>query len=296
MIEQQPRTNIVYESPPPTGLLELVPKRLAIAAGVKVFGGGLTPEGTQALAIGLGKILRREPINPGDDIYPVYQDAIAFQIEGEENIPRSGATLFIGNHDTHPLLASMVQFIEGARIVNNARVDVQDSVMRESRIIMQRGIRTKVKLLGLSLGTHTVPFSEAFYFMGANSLNFVIVDRPKHDEAEQVVNKQHMPKGLAEEIVAGQALFIYPQGKKGSGLNMPDKSGFIAKMRKFDVNVVGVLFERGEPGDPFRIAFGKPTHIQDLLVNEAGEPNLNHFAQQHLAPLQSANRRFRITT
>lgn len=282
MVDQEPRTGIVYKDPPPTGLLELVPRRLAIAAGVKVFGGGLTPDGREALAKGLEKILRKEHITPGEDIHPTYKDAVEFQIEGEENIPRSGATLFIGNHDTHPLLGRMVQFVEGARVVHNARVDVEDSVTREPRIIMQRGIRKKVKLLGIGLGTHTVPFSEAFYFMAAKAANFVVVDRPIPDENGQIVNKQNMPIGLAEEIASGQALFIYPQGKYEAGLKMPDKSGFVAKLRSFDVNVVPVLFERG---DPFRIAFGEPVHIQDLPLNETGEPNLNRFAQEHLMPL-----------
>lgn len=176
----------------------------------------------------------------------------------------------------------MVQFVEGARVVHNARVDVNDSVTREPRIIMQRGIRKKVKVLGVGLGTHTVPFSEAFYYMAANAANFVLVDRPIPDENGQIVNKQNLPTGLAEEIASGQALFIYPQGKSEAGLKMPDKSGFVAKMRSFDVNVVPVLFERG---DPFRIAFGKPVHIQDLPLNETGEPNLNRFAQNHLKPL-----------
>ncbi len=297
MSEHEPRTKIVYDNAPSTRpLRELIPHGLSVRVGDMVFGKDLTPQGHVELRRTLRKMLRAEHVTPGDDMYPAYKDAIKFIVEGQENIPKSGATLFIGNHEKSPLLAGMVHFIEAARVTNDMRTEAPDDVMRETRIIMQRGLSRPIRVFGRKVGVVTIPFSEQFYQLATDAANWITVDPPKYDKNGQIINRQGLPKGLMEEFYKGQAIFWFPQGKhdKPGNLKMPNKANdFVTKSKDHDININGLVFEQADDG--FHITFTQSVHIQDFPRNEVGELDVNLFAQRFMAPCLSANRPFVIS-
>src|SRR3989344_8100660 len=83
----------------PTNLIRVIPHPLTVYIADKFLGEGLTPESHKKLKNLVQKMLKREKIQASLEMPPIYQDCrFEFYFEGRENIPKSQATLFIGNH------------------------------------------------------------------------------------------------------------------------------------------------------------------------------------------------------
>jgi len=291
MVEQDIGPKITYEKAPSTIFLRrIVPHKVSIAIADKILGQGLSVGGHRHLKLFLKKILIGEHIQIAS-VLPVYQDAdFKFETAGEENIPTSGTTLFIANHEKSRIIGGMGHFIEAARVAYEARSDVRETWRREPRVIFQRGLTCAVRLPGGKKFVWMAPLTEQFYQLAAESFNWVVVDPPKHDRNDQITNKQNLPPCVTEQLLDGRAQFWFPQGKddQTSSLFMPQKaSDYITNLKQHDIAIIPVIFERGRL---FSIRFGPPIHIQDLPLSKDGKLNLNDFAQKHMAPLLTANR------
>lgn len=217
----------------------------------------------------------------------IYKDSqFTFTSEGEEHIPSSGTTLFIGNHTRSGPLAGMGQYFEASKIAYERRTGVEDNTKKEPKVIAQKGLTRVIKLPGGARYVWTLPLTEQFYELAADSLNWIVISAPKFDKNGQITNRQNLPQQVVDDFLDGQALFWYPQGKhmETRDLAMPEKgTGFLTKLKDEDVTIVPVRFI--PESEVFRIHFGKPVHIQDLPPNGNGQLDINHFSRNHLEPL-----------
>lgn len=267
-------------------LRKIIPHKITIALADKFMGEGLTDEGHSKLKTIVSRILKEEKIQASQDVPPAYVDSqFRFEHDGEENIPNKGTTLFIGNHTKSGPLAGIGQYFEASKIAHDARVDVEDNGKREPRVIAQKGLNKTIKFPGGNRVSVMVPLTESFYELAAKSLDWVVVSVPKFDKNGQITNRQNLPPGVIENLLRGEALFWFPQGKhkEGHDLVMPEKgSGFLNKLKDEDVNIVPTRFM---PGNPFKIRFGQSVHIQDIPKDENGQLDVNAFSRNYLVPL-----------
>src|SRR3989338_8743889 len=191
----------------PTNLIRVIPHPLTVYIADKFLGEGLTEEGHKKLKNLVKKMLEREKVQASREVPQIYQDCgFEFKIEGAENIPKSGSTLFVGNHTRSGPLSGMAQYFETARIVYEERTDVGDELLREPVAIAQRGLTKVTKLPGGRKFVWTIPFTPQFYDMAAEALNWVTVDTPRFDANGQIVNRQRLPGRVAENLIAGGAV------------------------------------------------------------------------------------------
>ncbi len=288
MLEQGTGRGITYENAPSTLVLrKIVPHPVSIAIADKVLGQGLSPEGHRHLKPILGKILRGEHVSVGREVLPMYQDAqFKFETEGNEHIPKSGTTLFIGNHEKSRIIGGMGHFIEAARVAYESRGRVENEALREPQVIFQRGLTRVVRLPGGKKFVWMIPLTEQFYQLAAESLDWIAVSPPVNDKNGQITNRQNLPSGVVDQLLEGRALFWFPQGKhdERGAMTMPDKgNGFLTRLKDEDINIVPVMFKPN--GSTFNIRFGQSVHIRQLPQNKTGQLDINHFAQNHLEPL-----------
>jgi hypothetical protein len=291
MLERQIAPKKAAEAETSTIILRrVIPHALTIRIADKLLGDGLSEEGHKKLRKVLKKILSQEPVQASSEIPPVYEGAhFTFSTEGQENIPTSGTTLFIGNHTKSGPLAGMGQYFEASKIAYERRVDVVDDHKREPRAIAQKGLTGVFKFPGGARLVWTLPLTEQFYEMAAKSFNWIVVSAPKFDKNNQIINKQNLPLNTIDSFVGGEAMFWFPQGKHMAtdDLVMPQKgTGLLTRLKDEDVKIVPVRFT--PDGNTFRIRFGKPVHVQDIQPNSSGQLDVNDFARNYLQPL--ANR------
>lgn len=128
----------------------------------RTVGNGLTPDGHKLLKKLVVKLCRGGKISMSQDVPPVYQGAsLAIHVKGQEHIPSSGPTIFIGNHTRGGPLNSIGQYFEVAKEGYDGRSGVKDEQVREPFLIMQRGLG-KRKLVQYLSGV--------FYDLAAGSL------------------------------------------------------------------------------------------------------------------------------
>ncbi len=287
MVEQEQSRQRAETATSTLFLRKVLPHAITVKIGDKLLGQGLSEEGHKQLRSVLKKILNNQPIEVSREIPLIYKDSqFTFTCQGQEHIPASGTTLFIGNHTRSGPLAGMGQYFEASRIAYERRTDVEDHSKREPKAIAQKGLTKVFKLPGGTRYVWTLPLTEQFYELAADSLNWIVISAPKFDKNGQILNRQNLPQGVVDDFLGGQALFWYPQGKhmETHDLAMPEKgTSFLTKLKNEDVTIVPVRFIPTD--NVFRIHFGRPVHIQDLPPNGNGQLDINHFAQNHLEPL-----------
>lgn len=243
----------------------------------RALGDGLTPDGhrrTRKLAV---KLLRGEKVSMSQDIPSVYRGAdLNIWVDGQEYIPSSGPTIFLGNHTRGGPLNSIGQYFEVAKVGYYARSNVPDEKVREPFLLMQKGLG-KEKLVKYLSGI--------FYEIAAGSLGAEIVDIPQYNEHGEITNKQNLGSGATQRVIDGGALLWYPQGahRHPDDLQFPQKAnGFLSKVNEQDlfVQVVPVRAIPNQYGN-MRITFGPSVDIGDVVA----KGGINYFAQNHLAPL-----------
>src|SRR3990167_11296847 len=182
----------------------IIPHPLTVYIADKFLSEGLTPEGHEKLKELIQKMLKRKKVQASLEMPQIYEDCgFKFYFEGQGNIPKSQATLFIGNHTRSGPLFGMAQYFETARIVYKERTDVGNEFLREPVAIAQRGLTKVTKLPGGRKFVWTIPFTAQFYDMAAEALNWVTVDPPKFDSSGQIVNRQSLPSKVTEDLIAG---------------------------------------------------------------------------------------------
>src|SRR3990167_1800926 len=267
-------------------LIRIVPHPLTVYIADKFLGEGLTEEGHKKLKKLVKKMLKGEKVQASREFPQIYRDCeFEFNFEDRENIPTSGATLFVGNHTRSGPLFGMGQYFETARIVYEERTDVGDDRLREPVAIAQRGLTRVVKLPGVRKFMWTIPFTGQFYDMAVEALNWVTVDPPRFDSSGQIVNRQRLPKRVAEDLIAGGAVLWFPQGKheEPGNLAMPKKSeGFLIKLKDDDVKLVAMKFMPAKKS--LSIFFSDAVHIQDIPQSE-GQIDMAAFVARYLEPL-----------
>ena len=248
----------------------------------------MTEEGHRRLKNFVRRALAGETLQASREVPQIYRDCgFEFNIEGTQNIPESGATLFIGNHTKIGPLKGMAQYFETSRIVYENRTDVCEERLREPVAIAQRGLAKVVRLPGGRKFVGTVPFTPQFYDMAAEAINWVTVDPPRFDSKGQIVNRQRLPRRVTEDLIAGGAVLWFPQGthRDPGNLVMPEKSeGFLTKLKGQDVKLVAMRFlpEKGSPS--MSIFFSNAVHIQDIPQSER-QVDMAAFVVRYLEPL-----------
>lgn len=284
--------------PPPTQpenrdrklLVQLIPPDLIGLLVAKWIGEGLTPQEKARIIKLVAKIARSEPFIPSREVPPVYESQKSKLIHaGEENIPKKGATIIIGNHTRGGPLYDFGQFFEIARIVHDQRTQVEDECIREPYYILQRGIHYQVKIRGVIIPIPFCgPITGQFYELGGRSLNWEIVSPPKFDKNGQIINKQNLPQSAIQRLEDGGAMGWFPQGKHSTDLVFPKKAGnLLSRLSDKDIQVVPLRVIPQDQGVLF-LAFGKPVHIRDLAVTN-GRVDINAFVQKHIVPLGRNN-------
>ena len=272
----------------PTNLIRVIPHPLTVYIADKFLGEGLTEEGHKKLKNLVKKMLEREKVQASREVPQIYQDCgFEFKIEGAENIPKSGSTLFIGNHTRSGPLAGMAQYFETTQIVHDERTQVYDEHLREPVAIAQRGLTKIRRLPGGRKLVFTVPFTPQFYDMAAEALNWVTVDIGRFDSSGQIVNWQRLPRRVTEDLIAGGAVLWFPQGKheEPSNLAMPEKSeGLLTKLKDKDVKLVAMRFVPADKLPSMSIFFSDAVHIQAIPQPE-GRVDMAAFVARYLEPL-----------
>lgn len=241
------------------------------------IGHGLTPDGHKLLKKLAVKLSQGGKISMSQDVHPVYQRAdLSIWVNGQEHIPPSGPTVFVGNHTRGGPLHSIGQYFEVAKEGYDGRFNVEDERIREPFLVMQRG---------LGKGKLVQYFSGVFYELAARSFNAEVVDIPKYDGKGEVVNSQNLGPGATQRVIEGGALLWYPQGthRHPDNLQFPQKAnGFLNKISDRDhfVQLVPVRAIPDEQGN-ISIKFGPSVDIGDV-VKKGG---IDYFTQKHLAPL-----------
>src|SRR4030042_42040 len=286
MSEREHRNASTKEAQRSTTLIRLIPHPLTVHIADKILGEGLSQKGHKKLKYLIQRVLRREQIQVSREVPQIYKDhPFEFYCEGQGNIPRSQATLFIGNHTEGGPLSGMAQYSETSRVVYEERTDVCDERLREPVAIAQRGLTKVVRLLGGRKFIWTIPFTGQFYDMAAAAFNWIVVDPPRFDSNGQIVNKQRLPRQVTENLIAGGALLWFPQGKHENAnyLTMPQKSsGLLTRLKDEDVRLVAMRFVPGK--NSLSMFFSDAVHIQDLVQKE-GRVDMDDFVSRYLKPL-----------
>ena len=287
MLEQFYGRPVAQEGRRSTFLIRrIIPHPLTIKIADRFLGEGLTGEGHSKLRSLVKRMLSGEEIRASREVPEIFKDLdFRFIKEGEENIPDSGATLFIGNHTRGGPLFGMGQYFEAARTVYEMRVNVEDEDLREPVAIAQRGLTKATKLPGGIKIVWNAPFTGQFYDLAADALNWITVYPPKFDAKGQITNRQNLPRWVLTRLVAGGALLWFPQGKHQhpDQLEMPGKStGLLTKLKDEDVKVVAMRFVPGQ--NSLSMFFSDAVHIGDIPQRE-GRVDMNAFVDRYLKPL-----------
>lgn len=287
MLEQENRILATREIQKSTFIIRrVIPHLLTIYMADKLLGEGLTEKGHKKLKIVIKKFLLREHVQSSSEVPQVYEDSeFLFMTEGDENIPTGGATLLIGNHTRSGPLYGMGQYFEVSRAVYKKRINVKNEILREPRAIAQRGLTKAIKFPGGSKFIWNLPFTDQFYDLAAECLNWVTVSPPRFDTNEQITNKQYLPKEVIDYLLSGGALLWFPQGKHQDAnyLTMPEKSiGLLTKLKDEDVNLVAIRFIPGS--NSLRIIFSEAVHIQDV-PQEDGSVDIKTFVEKYMQRL-----------
>lgn len=287
MVEYDYRSFASFETETSTfAIRKIIPHRLTVYIADKLLGEGLGNEGHRKLKDIVSRILRRERILASYEMPQIYEDSdFVFRLEGEENIPTSGATLFIGNHTRGGPLFGMGQYFEASRSAYNVRTGVEIESIREPVFIAQRGLTKVIKLPKGRKIIWNIPLIGQFYDLAAECLGWATVFPPKFDAGGQIVNKQRLPKWVIDNLIAGGALFWFPQGKHQDAdyLTMPGKSsGLLTKLKDEDVNLVAARFIPG--ANLHQIFFSRVVHIGDVAQKD-GVVDIENFVNNYMQPL-----------
>lgn len=291
MFEREYRRPPFQESRRPTFLLRrIIPHPLTVYIADKFLGEGLGEEGHRRLKNFVRRALAGEKLQASREVPQIYRDCdFEFNIEGTQNIPESGATLFVGNHTKIGPLKGMAQYFETARVVYEERTGLEDERLREPVAIAQRGLTGVTKLPGGRKFVWKVPFTGQFYDMAAEALSWVTVDLPKFDSKGQIVNKQGLPRKVTEDLIAGGAVLWFPQGthRDPGNLVMPEKSeGLLTRLKDEDVKLVAMKFIPEKGSTSMSIFFSDAVHIQDIPQLQ-GRVDMASFVGRYLDPLGS---------
>ena len=243
------------------------------------LGLGLNPNGRKLLKQLVVKACRGEKVSLSKEVPLVYQGAnLTIEVDGQEHIPSSGPTIFIGNHTRGGPMDSMGQFFEMAKEGYNARLNVQDEEVREPFVIMQRGLE-KGKLIRY--------FSGIFYEIAGRSLNCEIVAIPRYNKEGEIINGQNLKQNAIQRIVNGGASLWFPQGRHRDpdDLRFPEikATGFLKRVSDEDqhIQLVPVRSIPDSQGN-IKVIFGLAVSISEV-VKKGG---INYFTQNHIAPLR----------
>jgi len=244
----------------------------------KSIGDGCTPDGHKLLRKLIVKICKGDKISISGDIPNVYHGAeLSIEVEGQENIPPAGSTIFIANHTRGGPVNSIGQFFEMSKEAYEARFNVQDEKIREPFIIMQRGL-AKGKIIQY--------FSGILYEIVGRSLNCEVVEIPQYNIDNEIINGQKLRTNAIDRIINGGAALWAPQGthRDADDLFFPEKkgNGFLQKVcnEDIDVQLVPVRSIPDLQGN-IKILFGKAIRICHVVENGG----INYFTQKHLVPL-----------
>ena len=261
----------------------LIIRNALVAHGVayivdKSIGDGCTPDGHKLLRKLIVKICKGDKISISRDIANVYHGAeLSIEVEGQENIPPAGPTIFIANHTCGGPMNSIGQFFQMAKEAYGARFNVQDEKVREPFIIMQRGL-AKGKIIQY--------FSGILYEIVGQSLNCEVVEIPRYNNDKEIINGQKLKSNVIERITNGGAALWAPQGthRDADDLFFPEKkgNGFLQKVynEDTDVQLVPVRSIPDTQGN-VKIIFGKAVELYYIVENGG----INYFTQKHLVPL-----------
>ena len=257
----------------------------AIAFGAhRILDDGLTSDGRDLLYKLVLRACRGEEVSISRELPLAYQGAkLKIEVDGQNNIPSSGSTIFIGNHTRGGPLLSNGQFIEEAKQGYDARIDVQDKGIREPFVIMQEG-------LGGWFGKRYA--TGIFYKIAANALNCEIVSIAKFDKSKinkdgtEIMNRQGLSPTAIQRIVNGGALLWLPQGRHRppNDFNFPEikANGFLSNVHDRDcrVQLVPVRSIPDSHGN-IKIVFGPAVGISHVVAK-----GIDHFAHEHIEPLK----------
>lgn len=243
------------------------------------LGAELSREGHDHLRSLVRKIIYGDKVWASQEM-PLILTGSKFEVEtfGQENIPSSGSTLFIGNHVRGKSFGGMDYFFTAVSTAYEARSGVADRHVREPYVIMQRGLGKANPLVRYLSGE--------FYERAAKTFDWEVVLIPRFDSEGQVVNHQRLPHSAIRRLIEGGAMFWYPQGKhteSDNQLNFPDKANsFLQRLRESvrgqNIQVVPLQVS-SYPDRAITLHFGHPIPISQTT-------DINDFAQSHIVPLR----------
>lgn len=256
----------------------LVSRAIAYVVDYKA-GRGFTKDGHKLFRRLLVRVCQGGQVLMSREAPEIYKDAsLSIEVDGQENIPSWGPTVFVGNHTRGGPMDSMGQYFEMVKSGYNARSDERDNEVREPFVIVQRGLE-KGRIIKFLSGI--------FYEIASNSLNCEIVAIPRYNESGEIVNGQRLRDNAIQRIVDGGASLWLPQGRHRDpdDLSFPEKkgSGFLGKINERDrhVQIVPVRSIPDSKGN-IKIVFGQSVDVGHVV--RAG--GINYFAQNHIAPLK----------
>lgn len=261
----------------------LMAHAIAFAAD-RILKKGITPEGRELLKTYVVRACYGGRVSISKELPLVYEGSeLQIEVEGQENIPSWGPSVYVGNHIRGGPLWNNAQFIEMAKQGYESRVDVEDEEVREPFVIMQRGLG------GWAIKRYTTGI---FYNLAANALNCEIVSIAKFDKSKinedgtEITNHQGLSPTAVQRIVDGGASLWLPQGthRDPEDLRFPEHkgTGFLRKINERDrhVQLVPVRSIPDQMGN-VKIVFG-PAVDTDYIVAKGG---INYFAEYHIKPL-----------
>jgi len=244
----------------------------------RAIGEDCTPEGRKLLRNLIVNMCQGKSVSISREASKVYEGARnSLEVMGSENIPNYGPTILVANHTRGGPLNSIGQFLEIAKYAYFARHGVDNEKIREPFFIMQRG---------LSKGKIVEFFSGKLYEIAGHSLRSEVVDIPRFNNSNEIINGQKIHSNAISRIVAGGCALWTPQGKHRSANDFyfPEQkgNGFLRRINNIDGNVALVPVKCvPETSDNLEIYFGKPVILGEVLENGG----INYFAQKHLCLL-----------
>lgn len=259
---------------------------IAFVVDKAVLGQGLNPDGRKLLRRLVVRTWKGERVSVAKEVSRLldYSD-VSIEVDGEENIPSYGPTVFVTNHIRGGPLRNLGQFFRMVEVGYQARFDVPDDHVREPYVILQRG---------LAKGWLVQKLSGVFYdIVGGNGLGFEVVAIPKFDKSrdgngEEILNRQRLKESAIQRIAAGGASLWLPQGRERApdDFNFPPKgNGYLRKVSAREPYTQMVpICATSDPNGNLKIIFGKPKDIKHVIANGGIEA----FAIEHIAPLRQS--------
>lgn len=245
-----------------------------------------TPQEIGRLQLVVRKFLKGEP-TPAKYIGRCFESLRSqVTVIGVENIPKSGSTIFIGNHPPGGPLHGMWSYFMTADIAYDARDEEVDRNIREPYVIVQEGLTKDLMLPFFEEKRIIVPGSAWFYGRLAKSTRWGLVAVPEFDKNGQIINDQKGSPDILRRLFRNGAMIIYPQGTYRKDDIFPERAGkMLTILKEKNIQLVPVMAIVKSYAEQYLI-FGKSVHIKDLGTCGDGSIDINeNFVIPHLKPL-----------